>query len=177
MRLVTFKHKAGSARPGVLVDGDTAIVDLFESCQGSAHMGSMQTLIEGGDRALAEAASVVTDSAGHVAYPALECSLLAPLPRPEQIRDCMAFEKHAIQAPQGGVRYLTKNAPNPEAAYSVIKASGALDLAPVWYEIPVYYKANRFAVIGTDTDVPWPKYSSLKDFELELAVPASGMSG
>jgi len=170
MRLVTFRHNAGSAHPGVLVDGDTAIVDLLESCRGSAHMGSMQALIEGGDIALAEASMAVADSGENVVYPALECSLLAPLPRPEQIRDCMAFEKHAIQALEGGVRYLTKNAPDPEAAYSAVKASGALDLAPVWYEIPVYYKANRFAVIGTDTDVPWPKYSTLRDFELELAV-------
>src|SRR5690606_26002517 len=32
---------------------------------------------------------------------------------------------------------------------------------------PIYYKANRFAVIGTDQDVIWPSYSRAMDFELE----------
>nr|WP_246864456.1 fumarylacetoacetate hydrolase family protein [Spongiibacter thalassae] len=34
---------------------------------------------------------------------------------------------------------------------------------------PIYYKANRFAVIGPDEPVIWPSYSRLMDFELELA--------
>jgi len=32
---------------------------------------------------------------------------------------------------------------------------------------PIYYKANRFAVIGADDDVIWPSYSKMLDFELE----------
>ena len=34
---------------------------------------------------------------------------------------------------------------------------------------PIYYKGNRFAVIGPDDDVIWPSYSKAMDFELELA--------
>lgn len=170
MKLVTFEYNGGGPRPGVLVDDDGAVVDLLLSCSRSASMGSMQSLIEAGEPGLAEAKAAVADVSNRVAIPLPECTLLAPLPRPEQIRDCMAFEKHAIQAPEGGARFLTKNAPDPDAAFDAFKASGALNVAPVWYEIPVYYKANRFAVIGTETDVPWPKYSTLRDFELELAV-------
>jgi hypothetical protein len=33
------------------------------------------------------------------------------------------------------------------------------DAPPVFYKQPIYYKANRFAVIGTDEDVVWPAYS------------------
>jgi 2-keto-4-pentenoate hydratase/2-oxohepta-3-ene-1,7-dioic acid hydratase in catechol pathway len=33
---------------------------------------------------------------------------------------------------------------------------------------PIYYKCNRFAVIGPDDDVIWPAYSKLLDFELEF---------
>jgi len=38
----------------------------------------------------------------------------------------------------------------------------------VFYEQPIYYKANRFSVIGTDQDVIWPHYSRVLDFELEF---------
>ncbi len=34
---------------------------------------------------------------------------------------------------------------------------------------PIYYKCNRFAVIGPDEDVIWPAYSKAMDFELEFA--------
>ena len=37
-----------------------------------------------------------------------------------------------------------------------------------FYERPLYYKANRFAVIGTDDDVIWPGYCKKLDFELEF---------
>ncbi len=32
----------------------------------------------------------------------------------------------------------------------------------------IYYKCNRFAVIGNDEDVLWPSYSRVLDFELEF---------
>ena len=34
---------------------------------------------------------------------------------------------------------------------------------------PVYFKCNRFNVIGHDADVIWPSYSDWMDYELELA--------
>ncbi|AMK26534.1 fumarylacetoacetate hydrolase family protein [Sphingobium sp. TKS] len=34
---------------------------------------------------------------------------------------------------------------------------------------PLYCKSNRFAVIGTEEDVFWPKYSKVIDYELEMA--------
>ena len=37
-----------------------------------------------------------------------------------------------------------------------------------WYERPVYYKSNRFSVVGPGADVPIPSYGSSFDYELEL---------
>jgi 2-keto-4-pentenoate hydratase/2-oxohepta-3-ene-1,7-dioic acid hydratase in catechol pathway len=33
---------------------------------------------------------------------------------------------------------------------------------------PIYYKANRFAVVGHDAEIHWPPYSKLMDYELEM---------
>jgi 2-keto-4-pentenoate hydratase/2-oxohepta-3-ene-1,7-dioic acid hydratase in catechol pathway len=43
------------------------------------------------------------------------------------------------------------------------------EIPSVWYEQPIYYKANRFSVVGPDADVCWPAYSQIMDYELELA--------
>lgn len=72
-----------------------------------------------------------------------DITLLAPLPRPNSIRDCMAFEEH-VRNSVGSV---------PDA----------------WYEMPIYYKGNPDGVQGPDADVIWPSYTELLDYELELA--------
>ncbi|MCZ7641458.1 MAG: fumarylacetoacetate hydrolase family protein [Pseudorhodoplanes sp.] len=40
----------------------------------------------------------------------------------------------------------------------------------VWYQQPLYYKGNRFSVVGPDADVHWPSYSRYLDFELEWGI-------
>jgi len=170
MRLVTFETETVPAGPGILIDGDTAIVALQTTCGSSAAISSMQELIDGGQAALDQATSAVANTRGRSAHSIEDCRLLAPLPVPAQIRDCMTFKKHAVNAPRGAARYMAAKTNDPEATFSAIEATGQLELAPVWYDIPIYYKANRFGVVGTETDIPWPKYSSLRDFELEVAV-------
>jgi 2-keto-4-pentenoate hydratase/2-oxohepta-3-ene-1,7-dioic acid hydratase in catechol pathway len=44
-----------------------------------------------------------------------------------------------------------------------------MEVPAVWYEQPIYYKANRFSVVGPDAEVRWPAYAQLLDYELELA--------
>lgn len=170
MRLVTFETETVPAGPGVLIDGDTAIVGLQSPCGSSPQISSMQALIDGGEAALHQATSTVADTGKRTVHRLENCHLLSPLPTPAQIRDCMAFEKHAVNASRGMARYMASKTNDPEATYKAIESSGRLTLAPIWYELPVYYKANRFGVVGTGTDIPWPDYSSLRDFELELAV-------
>lgn len=74
-----------------------------------------------------------------------EVRLLAPIPRPRSMRDCLAFEQH--------LKNFLREKPVP----------------PVWYEIPVYYKGNPNTVQGTDADVNWPSYTEMLDYELEFA--------
>ncbi len=71
---------------------------------------------------------------------------LAPLD-PSMMRDCLAFEQHLQNAFLKG-----QGRPVPE----------------VYYEMPVYYKANRFSVIGHEQEVLWPDYTEHLDYELEL---------
>lgn len=74
-----------------------------------------------------------------------EIRLLAPLPRPNSIRDCLAFEEH------------------------VKNSLGGQGIPPAWYEIPIYYKGNPDTVAGPGDDVVWPSYTQLLDYELEFA--------
>ena len=50
------------------------------------------------------------------------------------------------------------------------RAKGSSTVPAVWYELPVYWKANPDNVIGPEADVIWPEYSERLDFELEFGV-------
>ena len=45
-----------------------------------------------------------------------------------------------------------------------------MDVPKIWYEEPVYYKCNRFAVVGTGHDVVCPSYCKMLDYELEFGI-------
>ena len=149
MRLVTFSFD-GPARLGALIDSDRSILDL-QSAHQALHsrtdhaFASMQSLIEAGPEALETARGLLDAKPVPAIRPAGSARLLAPLPVPIQMRDFMLFEQHATN-------------------------SGKRKVPEVWYQQPVYYKCNRFAVQGTDAEVRWPSYSSVIDFELELAM-------
>jgi fumarylacetoacetate (FAA) hydrolase len=73
--------------------------------------------------------------------------LLAPIPRPPSIRDFYAFERHVATA----------------------RAQRGLEMAPEWYEIPVFYFSNPTAVYGPDEAIRFPAESAAWDYELEAA--------
>jgi 2-keto-4-pentenoate hydratase/2-oxohepta-3-ene-1,7-dioic acid hydratase in catechol pathway len=151
MKLVTFT--AGSEpRLGALVDGDQRVADLTAS--GEVQLTDMQTLIESGADGLALARA----AADGPSVPIEDVTLLSPVPVPAQIRDCLCFEEHLANC------------------FAVLRRrNGAADddprfqIADVFYRQPIYYKANRFACIGTGHDIAWPRYGELLDYELELA--------
>lgn len=58
---------------------------------------------------------------------------------------------------------------NAVAALSRMSGTPVNPIPPVWYRQPIYYKGNRFSVIGHQHDVRWPRYSRVMDYELELA--------
>lgn len=166
MKLVTFKH-AGAPKLGALIDDGDAIVDLYAARPDPA-FASMLSLIEAGDEALTAARDLTGDPPASAVLDASSVRLLTPVPAPPQIRDCLCFEDHLKQA----YTVLRKNRaalePDPEAALVEFEAQGLFQIPDVWYRQPIYYKANRLAVIGPEQDVLWPDYAEVLDYELEF---------
>jgi 2-keto-4-pentenoate hydratase/2-oxohepta-3-ene-1,7-dioic acid hydratase in catechol pathway len=176
MRLVTFATGDNHEKLGALFDGDARVADLAQSHRartGSAapQLASMLALVEGGPAALdlARAALEHAQSAGDAVLRRSDVSLKAPLPRPVQMRDFLCFEEHLKNSLARAAAMVAASAPDPAKARAELEASGRFKIPPVWYEIPVYYKCNRMAVIGPDADVVWPRYAAVLDYELEFA--------
>ncbi|MEM9010007.1 MAG: fumarylacetoacetate hydrolase family protein [Pseudomonadota bacterium] len=134
----------------VAIADEATLVDL--TATGDARLGSMLALIDAGAEGLAAARAALDEAA--VTLPMEGTRILAPLPEPRQMRDCLVFEEHL------------KNSFKAAEAMT----GRAFVIPPVWYQQPVYYKANRFSVIGPEADVIWPAYAEFLDIELELAV-------
>jgi 2-keto-4-pentenoate hydratase/2-oxohepta-3-ene-1,7-dioic acid hydratase in catechol pathway len=157
MKLATFDSGSGP-RLGAVIDGDRSIVDLSDAHarrngEAAPALASMLALIDAGPAGRALADAVVADPPGEDAVALSAVRLLAPLPEPRQIRDFLCFEEHL------------RNAFDQAAK----RTGRQFDIPPVWYEQPIYYKANRFSVVGADADIVWPHYAELLDYELELA--------
>ena len=43
-----------------------------------------------------------------------------------------------------------------------------IKVAPIWYQEPIYYKCNRFSVVGSGADIVKPSYCEVLDYELEF---------
>jgi 2-keto-4-pentenoate hydratase/2-oxohepta-3-ene-1,7-dioic acid hydratase in catechol pathway len=89
--------------------------------------------------------SITGPSGEQIVYDMSEVILKAPVPRPNSIRDYLAFEGHASR-------------------------SGQRKLDKAWYEIPVCYRGNPDTVIGPEEIIPWPAYTELLDYELEYGI-------
>ena len=156
MRLLTFEGPSGP-EAGAL-DGTGQIVPLSRS--GLPELASVAAIIVGGERALEHARALVAQAPERIVPDRVRW--LAPLPRPAQIRDFLVFEEHMRMAGWRGAQLrATWGAPPapPEP----------MPIPPIWYEQPIYYKGNRFAVAGPDSTVNWPSFSKVIDYELEIA--------
>lgn len=177
MRLVTFQKDKGPQRAGALIDGDTRIVDLAE-----AHVAafrepgpvSVLAIVEGGDDALGRAYEAMRAAPVSAIVNRQDVRLRAPIQPPPQMRDCLCFELHLQQSFAAARKLAANRTPDPEKTLAELEKSGLPAAPPAFYERPIYYKANRFAVIGTDEDVIWPSYSKLMDFELEFGIYIKG---
>ncbi len=129
----------------------------------------MLSLIETGPVKWEEARALVHDAAAAFIHGEHRYSLLAPLLCPPQIRDFMCFEKHVIQAFGAAFRMRARRASSPEERDALLAQADAYRPPPVWYERPLYYKANRFSISGPGDTIRWPKYSRIMDYECELA--------
>jgi 2-keto-4-pentenoate hydratase/2-oxohepta-3-ene-1,7-dioic acid hydratase in catechol pathway len=156
MKLVTFETNGAQHIGAVLADGKT-IAD-FTVSSSAPHFRDMLALIDGGDAALQEARAIETSPKTTVALDKVK--LLAPVPEPRQMRDFLCFEMHLRQARAN--RYLFTGGERGDPA--------KMEIPKVWYDQPIYYKCNRFSVVGTGHDVRWPLNSKMLDYELEFGI-------
>lgn len=159
---VGTKRRVGVVDDDELVDVTTAYAGALDA-EGEADPETiaqahapprMVEFLQRGDRAMAaaeraheyasEADAETGPSGGQLRFEEAEVNLLAPVPRPNSLRDFMVFEEH-------------------------VKNAMGEDPPDVWYEMPVYYKSNADSVVGTGETIQWPAYSDLMDYELEIA--------
>jgi 2-keto-4-pentenoate hydratase/2-oxohepta-3-ene-1,7-dioic acid hydratase in catechol pathway len=164
MKLLTFELQ-GSQHLGALTDA--GVVNLSAAVPDESAFSSMQDFIEAGQPALDRAYAVLASSPATLASDQIKW--LAPLPVPAQIRDCLSFEQHLKNAFNSAVKVSAMGADDPVKAEEELRATGRYEVPEVWYQQPIYYKANRFSVAETGKDVVWPAYSEIMDFELEMA--------
>lgn len=156
MRLVTYQvagPDGPQARTGALAGAD--VVDLATAARALGAPAlpiDMSALLAAGERALDLAreavahvvAAGVEEVAGAPARRALDgVRLLAPLPRPNSLRDFLVVEEH-------------------------VRRSFGTEIPEEWWNIPVYYKGNCDEVYGPGDVVPWPAYTEKLDYELEI---------
>ena len=158
MKLVTFDSASGERHIGALLPGESRVAD-FTASAAAPWSRDMLALIDGGEGALAAARACL--AAPRVTHDLAAVKLAAPVPEPRQMRDFLCFEKHLRQArTQRHLFGLTGYPTDP----------AKVDVPRIWYEEPVYYKCNRFAVVGTGADVVCPSYCKMLDYELEFGI-------
>ena len=190
MKLITFRNHENEQVIGVLIQNLTQdltrdlthVVALDKASQivdgkTCSLFSSMISFLQGGDKAKSKALKILEyvhenkDKMHPDMVVALDSvKLLAPVPVPESIRDCMAFETHIINCiREVGLKKFRKVDEMLEKVFGR-KKSIAGKLNKAWYERPIYYKSNRFSVVGHGAQVKIPSYSQQFDYELEWGV-------
>lgn len=176
MRLVTFEAETqlGRVRRLGALSGDSVIdlqsaylaslleqrVEAREASRLAAISlpPAMEAFITAGRSAMSAARQAVAFIEGGGAMPGVPTArkivmplaavrLLAPLRRPNSLRDFIAFEDHA----KAGA------------------ARRAEQVHPIWYERPVYYKGNHRSILGPHDSMQRPTFTEELDFEMEVA--------
>ncbi len=179
MKLVTYIDGNGAPALGALINNDKDIASLqaganAQNGENNPFFSSMLCYIHGGKTAFDQATEtldyITSQTPPDTIFTLNETQLLAPLPRPESVRDCMAFEDHVINCARSVG--LGKLAGFDRAIEKTLgrKYTLAYKAMKPWYERPVYYKSNRFSVIGTGADVVMPSYATIFDYELEWGI-------
>lgn len=180
MKLVTFlMAEEINQKIGVLTEDGDHIILLQAAAEAldfqvPHSFNDMNSFLGGGAEALEKAHEItrfaVEQNPPNVIMPSDSVTLLSPVPRPESIRDCMAFEDHIINIIRKvGLKKLGKVDLMIEKLFGR-KRSLAYRLNRTFYERPVYYKSNRFSVVGHDAEIIKPAYTEKLDYELEFGI-------
>jgi 2-keto-4-pentenoate hydratase/2-oxohepta-3-ene-1,7-dioic acid hydratase in catechol pathway len=159
MKLATYAGPEGRPTLGLVDIERMSMLDLAAASaglRGSADpvLMSMLALIEAGPEDLATVQALANEWQDKFASPLRSLRLLSPLPVPPQVRDCLVFEQHLV---------------NAQAQWEKMTGKPAAGVPDVWYQRPTWYKCNRFSFVGHEAEVVWPPYAELMDFECELA--------
>lgn len=161
MKLVTYLRSTEEGieqRTGAELDGD--LIDLASAAAargGNDLPTAMLELLAGGEETMEAAREALAFAAERgaedfeskpIRFAGSAVQLAAPLPRPNSLRDFFLVKEHV----EGGV----------EKGYIP-------EIPKAWYEMPVCWKGNPDEVYGPDDVVPWPVYTDLMDYELEIA--------
>ena len=170
MRLVTFESE-GLRRAGAFIEGDARVVDLAAAHRQrhgvhAPELADILALIEGGDDALDKAMEAVRSAPETAIVARADVKLRAPIQPPPQMRDCSCFELHLRQCYAAG-REMRARAKGVEVIADTGPSAAEQRILDLFAKQPIYYKANRFSVIGTEEAVIWPSYSRSMDFEVE----------
>jgi len=179
MRLVTFRHQ-GLPEIGVLTQADSQIVRLqpaetLRSGEANPCLQDMLAFLRGGSEArdVAQRAAefALSQRPEGTVIERASAELLSPVPRPESIREFMVFEQHVINCTRRFAmpRWL---ATLDRWADKTLGRGATLSrrMNKPWYERPVYYKGNRWNVIGDGASVTIPRYTRAFDWELEFGI-------
>ena len=121
MKLVTFAPPNAPPRAGALIDNGRLVVDLAASHRDTfgepfPAFAQVLTIIEGGDDALDRAYETLkSDTAAHQ-HALAGVKLLSPIPQPPQMRDCLCFELHLVQAFNAARQLKANRSQDPAAA-------------------------------------------------------------
>jgi 2-keto-4-pentenoate hydratase/2-oxohepta-3-ene-1,7-dioic acid hydratase in catechol pathway len=158
MKLATFARLDGCAALAIVDTERAQLLDLDAAARASGRpesaFESMLALIDAGEPGLERARQWAREWPIAQALPLAGTRLLSPLPEPRQMRDCLVFEQHLLNAMK---------------TWELRTGRPSAPISPLWYQRPTWYKCNRFSVVGHEAQVRWPPYAELMDFELELA--------
>ena len=171
MKLVTFENE-GAPRLGVMAsDIDLVDIDIaLEILTAERGFGDMIGLIKAGRKGLDQVAEVLYRAPEQALRSLANVRLRAPISAPPRLRDTLMFLEHMENGLREWARNLAKDAPDPEAKFAELMASGRYSIHPVFREQVIYYNADHLAISGPEDAIDWPATSSYADFELEWAV-------
>ncbi len=180
MRLVTLRHQRNKKKSARWSDADTKAIRLqaaeqFRARRSHPHLDSMLAFLQGGTAARDTAQSALDFALSQrpdgVVLDRTAVQILSPVPRPESIRDFMVFEQHITNCLRKFEmpRWLASVDEWIDGAFGR-KATLAYRRNRAWYQRPVYYKGNRFSVVGDGANVAMPAYTKRLDWELEFGI-------
>ncbi|GAB4060368.1 fumarylacetoacetate hydrolase family protein [Uliginosibacterium sediminicola] len=173
MILATFHRQDGALALGLVQREAGLIIDAQVAAQRldgrpEPRFQSMLSLIDGGPAALDRLRELGRRAMaeGLACLPLSSVRLAAPVPQPPQMRDFSVFETHMRNAAVGMARLRRHR----QQADWPLPVPEQIQIPEAFVQQPVYYKTNRFSVVGHEHEVQWPRYSQRLDYELEFGI-------